>query len=66
MMLEPLRQRLIAIARRREARARDAAAERLAAALPGLRVSRTDEGVAIEGRGLWRDARLRWIGSLLR
>lgn len=51
-------------------RARERAAARVAdavrAAVPGVRVETTGEGVAIEGRGLRGDARLRWIAGLLR
>ena len=52
-----------------ETRARQAAAvlaERLAAALPGARVSGDGERVSIEGHGLWREGALRWIAGWLR
>ncbi|WP_375397139.1 hypothetical protein [uncultured Sphingomonas sp.] len=49
---------------------RDAAiaklADRLRAALPGVRVEQRDDGVTLIGRRLSRDPRLTWIGSLMR
>lgn len=59
--------RLVEAARRR---AIERARARIADALPDITVTATDAGVELSGRGLIRrmlsDARLRWIGGLLR
>lgn len=59
--------RLVEAARRR---AIERARARIADALPDIAVTATDAGVELSGRGLIRrmlsDARLRWIGGLLR
>ncbi len=49
-----------------QARAIDRVARALAARLPGVRVEATRAGVALNGRGLSCDARLRWIAGLIR
>jgi hypothetical protein len=41
-------------------------AERIVEAAPGVQVSATPGAVVIEGRGLRRDGRLRWIAGLLK
>lgn len=41
-------------------------ADRVREAAPDARVAITNEGVAVNGRGVLRDPRLLWIGSLLR
>lgn len=39
---------------------------RLAAEVPHARVVADDQGVTVTGRGILRDPRLVWIGSLLK
>lgn len=54
------------IADRAGVRAADRVADTVRAAMPGARVAREGERITIEGRGLRRDSRLRWIAGLLR
>ena len=54
------------MAERAALRARERVAEALRGAVPGVRVEATRDGVAIEGRHLSQDARLRWIAGLIR
>lgn len=57
-------------AERIAARAQGHAVTRVAgavrAAVPGARVEAGDGGVTIEGRGVARDPRLRWVAGLLK
>lgn len=57
---------LARIAGRAEDRLRLRVADAVRAAAPGVTVEVTREGLAIEGKSLSRDARLRWIGGLIR
>lgn len=54
------------IADRAEAQAADRVAGAVRATVPEARVAREGGRVTIEGHGLRRDSRLRWIGGLLR
>jgi hypothetical protein len=54
------------IAVRAQARAIARVAEAVRAALPGTRVEAGNDRVTIAGRGVVRDARLRWIAGLLK
>lgn len=69
-MLERVEARLTEIAARARARAVKRVASTLTGAFSGITVTEEAEGVTLSARGLRRrlfdDARLRWIGMLLR
>lgn len=70
MMLERVEQRAAASAKRAVERVRGRVVRRVADGLPDLTVAEEECGVVLTGRGLVRrlfsDARLRWIGALIR
>jgi hypothetical protein len=64
--MSALEERGAAIAEEARTRAVATLAARLAAEVPEAAVVASDEGVTVTGRGVLRDPRLTWIGSLLR